>query len=96
MKPLNGQGIAGYVPEPDVWFRAGDFRTRDANIDNVQTHRIPVDLPAMLDDVKVWASHRTFAPDEIAVRFHHRLAEIHPFPNGDGRHARLMAGLLIQ
>jgi Fic-DOC domain mobile mystery protein B len=80
----------------DVWSWAGDFRTRDVNIGNVQAHRIPVDLPAMLDDVKYWADHRTFAPDEIAVRLHHRLVEIHPFPNGNGRHARLMADLLIQ
>ena len=80
----------------DVWSWAGDFRTRDVNIGNVQAHRIPVDLPAMLDDVKYWADHQTFAPDEIAVRLHHRLVEIHPFPNGNGRHARLMADLLIQ
>ena len=79
----------------DVWSWAGDFRTRDVNIGNVQAHRIPVDLPAMLDDVKYWVNRRTFAPDEIAVRLHHRLAEIHPFPNGNGRHARLMADLLI-
>jgi Fic-DOC domain mobile mystery protein B len=50
----------------------------------------------MLDDVKYWADHQTFAPDEIAVRLHHRLVEIHPFPNGNGRHARLMADLLVQ
>jgi Fic-DOC domain mobile mystery protein B len=80
----------------DVWSWAGDFRTRDVNIGNVQAHRIPVDLPAMLDDVKYWIDHQTFSPDEIAVRLHHRLAEIHPFPNGNGRHARLMADLLIQ
>jgi Fic-DOC domain mobile mystery protein B len=80
----------------DVWSWAGDFRTRDVNIGNVQVHRIPVDLPAMLDDVKYWAEHRTFLPDEIAVRLHHRLVAIHPFPNGNGRHARLMADLLIQ
>jgi Fic-DOC domain mobile mystery protein B len=80
----------------DVWSWAGDFRTRDVNIGNLQAHRIPVDLPAMLDDVRYWVEHRTFAPDEIAVRLHHRLVEIHPFPNGNGRHARLMADLLIQ
>jgi Fic-DOC domain mobile mystery protein B len=80
----------------DVWSWAGEFRARDVNIGNVQAHRIPADLPAMLDDVKYWADHQTFAPDEIAVRLHHRLAEIHPFPNGNGRHARLMADLLIQ
>ncbi|HEV7410977.1 MAG TPA: mobile mystery protein B [Bradyrhizobium sp.] len=80
----------------DVWSWAGDFRAGDVNIGNVPPHRIVVDLPAMLDDVKYWVEHKTFPPDEIAVRLHHRLAEIHPFPNGNGRHARLMADLLIQ
>jgi Fic-DOC domain mobile mystery protein B len=80
----------------DVWSWAGDFRTHDVNIGNVQAHRIPVELPAMLDDVKYWADHQTFASDEIAVRLHHRLTLIHPFPNGNGRHARLMADLLVQ
>ena len=80
----------------DVWSWAGDFRTRDVNIGNVQAHRILAELPAMLDDVKYWIDRQTFAPDEIAVRLHHRLTLIHPFPNGNGRHARLMADLLTQ
>lgn len=37
-----------------------------------------------------------YPPDKIAVRFHHRLVFIHPFPNGNGRHARLMADLLVE
>jgi Fic-DOC domain mobile mystery protein B len=80
----------------DVWSWAGDFRSRDVNIGNVQAHRISVDLPAMLGDVKYWADHQTFVPDEIAVRLHHQLTLIHPFPNGNGRQARLMADLLVQ
>jgi Fic-DOC domain mobile mystery protein B len=79
----------------DVWSWAGDFRTSEVNI-GVLPHRISVDLPAMLDDVKYWVDHQTFAPDAIAVRLHHRLVAIHPFPNGNGRHARLMADLLVQ
>lgn len=79
----------------DVWSWAGDFRTGEVNI-GVLPHRISVDLPAMLDDVKYWVDHQTFAPDAIAVRLHHRLVAIHPFPNGNGRHARLMADLLVQ
>ncbi len=31
---------------------------------------------------------------ELAVRFHHRLVSIHPYPNGNGRHSRLAADLL--
>ena len=48
----------------------------------------------MLDDTKAWIAYKAYPPDEIAVRFHHRLVQIHPFPNGNGRHARLMADLL--
>ncbi len=48
----------------------------------------------MLNDVDYWVEHRTYPPDEIAVRFHHRLVSIHPFPNGNGRHARLAADRL--
>jgi Fic-DOC domain mobile mystery protein B len=40
--------------------------------------------------------HNTYPSDETAVRFHHRLVAIHAFPNGNGRHARLMADLLIE
>ncbi len=49
-----------------------------------------------MNDVRYWIEHETFPPDEIAVRFHHRLVAIHPFPNGNGRHARLAADLLIE
>ena len=48
----------------------------------------------LLDDVRYQVAHATYSPDEIAVRFHHRLVVIHPFPNGNGRHARMMADLL--
>ena len=49
----------------------------------------------LLGDVGYWIEHRTYPPDEIAVRFHHRLVWIHPFPNGNGRHSRLASDLLI-
>jgi len=52
-------------------------------------------LRQLLDDTKAWIDYKTYPPDEIAVRFHHRLVQIHPFPNGNGRHARLMADLLV-
>lgn len=79
----------------EVWQWAGDFRTTERNI-GVQAYRIAVDLAALLDDVRYWVEHETFSIDEIAVRFHHRLVAIHPFPNGNGRHARLAADLLVE
>jgi fido (protein-threonine AMPylation protein) len=50
----------------------------------------------MLDDIKYWIENRTFEPVEMAVRFKHRLVSIHCFPNGNGRHARLCADILIK
>ena len=79
----------------DVWEWAGQYRLTERNI-GIEAHRIPNDLPMMFDDVRYWIAHDTYSPDEIAVRLHHKLVFIHPFPNGNGRHARLMADLLIE
>ena len=76
-----------------VWKWAGTFRTSERNI-GIDAYRIGVELRTLLEDVAYWMANNTFAPDEIAVRFHHRLVLIHPFPNGNGRHARLAADLL--
>ncbi|MCW5750488.1 MAG: mobile mystery protein B [Alphaproteobacteria bacterium] len=76
-----------------VWKWAGTLRTTERNI-GVEAYRIGVELRASLDDARYWIAKATFSSDEIAVRFHHRLVWIHPFPNGNGRHARLSADLL--
>src|SRR5260370_6729464 len=78
----------------DVWRWAGKFRTTPRNI-GIDHWLIPVDLRILLDDSKAWIEFKSYPADEIAVRFHHRLVWIHPFPNGNGRHARLMADLLV-
>ena len=77
----------------DVWRWAGRFRTGERNI-GIACWEIPVALRQLLGDAKAWIECNTYPPDEVAVRFHHRLVQIHPFPNGNGRHARLMADLL--
>jgi Fic-DOC domain mobile mystery protein B len=79
----------------EVWQWAGSYRQTERNI-GIEAYRIPAEMPAMFDDVRYWVEHETYPPDEIAVRLHHRLTAIHPWPNGNGRHARLMADLLIQ
>ena len=76
-----------------VWRWAGQYRTTGRNI-GVDAYRIGTELHQLLDDVRYWVAHQTYEADEIAVRFHHRLVAIHPFPNGNGRHARLAADLL--
>jgi Fic-DOC domain mobile mystery protein B len=79
----------------DVWKWAGTYRQTERNI-GIEAYRIPADVPALFADVRYWIEHNTYPPDEIAIRLHHRLVAIHPFPNGNGRHARLMADLLIE
>lgn len=79
----------------EVWSWAGTYRQTERNI-GIDSHRISVALVTVFDDVRYWVEHATYAPDEIALRLHHRLVAIHPFPNGNGRHARLMADLLIE
>ncbi len=77
----------------DVWAWAGKFRRTERNI-GIDPVRIPVELRMTLDDARYWVEHETYPPDEIAVRLHHRLVAIHPFPNGNGRTTRLLADLL--
>jgi Fic-DOC domain mobile mystery protein B len=79
----------------EVWRWAGDFRRTGKNI-GVDPLQIGVELRMLLDDARYWAEHGTFAPLEAGARFHHRLVQIHPFPNGNGRHARIAADLYVE
>jgi len=79
----------------NVWKWAGQFRHSGTNI-GIEWSMIPENLKILCDDVTYWIENKTFSEDEIAVRFHHRLVSIHPFPNGNGRHARLMADVLLR
>ena len=77
-----------------VWDWAGSFRRSEKNL-GIDPLSIRSSLRKLLEDVKAWIEFGTYQADEIATRFHHRLVAIHPFPNGNGRHARLMADLLL-
>lgn len=77
-----------------TWKWAGKFRTTDKNI-GVHWSQISVKMKELCDDVRYQIDNASFSHDEIAVRFHHRLVWIHPFPNGNGRLSRLMSDLLI-
>jgi len=77
----------------DIWKWAGQFRASGKNI-GVPAWQISTELKKLLDDFNVWLEHKAYSNDEIAVRFHHRLVSIHPFANGNGRHARMMTNLI--
>lgn len=78
-----------------VWKWAGDYRTTARNI-GVEAYRIGMDVAQAIDDARYWVENDTYSPDEIAIRFSHRLVAIHPFPNGNGRFSRLVGDLLAQ
>ena len=79
----------------DVWRWAGDYRKTARNI-GVEAYRIGMDVAQAIDDARFWVENETFPPDEIAIRFSHRIVAIHPFPNGNGRFSRLIGDLLAQ
>lgn len=79
----------------DVWKWAGTYRTSERNI-GVVPYQIPIKLMQLFDDVKFWIENKTYSNREIAVRLHHKLVQIHPFPNGNGRISRLMADLVLE
>lgn len=77
-----------------VWKWAGAFRRSNKNI-GVDRFMVGVELRQLLDDVRYWIEHNSFSSDEIAYRFHHKLVWIHLFPNGNGRHSRLITDTLL-
>jgi len=79
----------------DVWKWAGKFRKSDKNI-GIQWTLISIELKKLLDDTKYWIENNSFSPEEISIRFKHRIVAIHCFPNGNGRHSRMMADIIIQ
>jgi Fic-DOC domain mobile mystery protein B len=79
-----------------VWQWAGEYRKTAKNVGDVDAYRIPTELRGLLDDCRYWIEHETYEPDGIAARFHHGLVFIHCYPNGNGRHARIAADLLLR
>ncbi len=79
----------------DVWQWAGQYRKTEKNI-GIDPFQVGVQLKVLLDNVQYWVEHETYSPLEAAVRFHHKLVYIHPFPNGNGRHARIFSDALLE
>ena len=79
----------------DVWDWAGEFRKTEKNI-GVPWPKITEELSKLLSDTEYWIANKTYPADEIAIRFKHRLVSIHCFSNGNGRHSRIMADIIIQ
>jgi Fic-DOC domain mobile mystery protein B len=78
----------------DVWNWSGTFRRTEKNI-GIDPLNIRTRLHELMDDARYWAEQKTYTPLEAAARLHHRMVFIHPFPNGNGRHARIMADAML-
>jgi Fic-DOC domain mobile mystery protein B len=79
----------------DVWKWGGEFRKSDKNL-GIHWPQISIELKKLLDDTKYWIENNTYSPEEISIRFKHRLVAIHCFPNGNGRHSRMMADIIME
>ena len=79
----------------DVWSWAGKFRKTEKNIGVFKTE-IQSSLYTLLQHVAYWRDNKIFSTDEVCIRCKHKLVSIHPFPNGNGRHSRLYADLLVE
>lgn len=78
-----------------VWCWASEYRKTNKNI-GVDKLEISIALRSLIDDAKYWLEHNVYEPDEFAIRFKHRLVSIHCFPNGNGRHSRMIADIIIE
>lgn len=79
----------------DVWKWAGSFRSSEKNL-GIKSYLIPIQLKQFLDDAVFWYENKIYSPAELAIRFKHQLVSIHCFANGNGRHSRLLADLIME
>lgn len=79
----------------EVWKWAGKYRKSNKNL-GVDWTLIAVELKNLLEDTKYWIANNSYSREEIAIRFKHKLVSIHCFPNGNGRHSRLMADIIME
>lgn len=77
-----------------VWKWAGAPRKSKKNI-GIEPIYIITELHQLLGDGQYWLEHHTYSIGDLAVIFHHRLVKIHVFPNGNGRHARMCADVIV-
>jgi len=79
----------------DVWKWAGEFRKSDKNI-GINWLQISVELKNLINDTLYWIENSSYSSAEISIRFKHRIVAIHCFPNGNGRHSRMMADIIME
>ena len=76
-----------------VWSWAGKYRLSDKNL-GIDKWQIQQATRSLCDDAQFWIKEESYAKDEVAIRFKHAIVSIHCFPNGNGRHSRLIADII--
>jgi len=79
-----------------TWRWAGQTRKYEVNIGNTPPAIVQMQLKNLCDDALAWIEFESYSVEEMSIRLHHRMVYIHPFPNGNGRHSRIMADLLLK
>ena len=79
----------------DVWKWAGTIRKYNKNL-GVDKFQISVRLRQLFANCEFWIENKTYSEEEIAIRFKHKIVSIHVFPNGNGRHSRLMGDIIMK
>jgi len=79
-----------------VWDWAGQYRSTEKNIGRFQASQVPEAMKVLCDDIRYRAELGQEELQYLAVIFHHRITDIHPFPNGNGRFARECANILLK
>lgn len=77
----------------EVWLWAGKTRTYDLNLGSPH-FQVTEHLAALVDDLHSWNEFGHTIRRQ-AVWLHHRAVRIHPFPNGNGRWARLASNIWL-
>lgn len=79
-----------------TWKWAGLFRRHEVNIGTTLPYQVPILVRELCEDARTWVHAKSYPEHELCIRLHHRLVWIHPFPNGNGRHSRIMADVLAK
>ena len=79
----------------ETWGHAGKYR-RVRGERGVPAWTVSTRVEDVFARARSWIQMQAYAGDEIAIRFHHRVSEIHPFERGNGRVMRLITDCLVR
>lgn len=78
----------------ETWDHAGRYR-REKSSRGVAAWTVSTRVEDVIAKARGWIQQSSYPADELAIRFHHRISEIHPFELGNGRATRLMTDSLM-